>query len=79
MAIVIAVAMLKGTKMSDLDLSGPDFRFKRRKLKLTQAALGELLGCTRQHIQNCEDRITVPRAFALAIRQIEAMRQHEAA
>lgn len=62
-----------------IEMGGADFRDRRIRLQLTQAQMAALLGCTRQHIWNLEDRVAVPAVYALALMQIEAARENAAA
>lgn len=60
-------------------MSGDELRRARKSLRLTQAGLAEILGCTRQHVTNLEDRVLVPAHYALAVRHLLAMAKNEAA
>ena len=62
-----------------VEMSGSEFRNVRKRLKLRQDELAALLNRTRQHISRLESKKTIPSVYALAIRQLEAIKTDAAA
>lgn len=57
--------------MTVIMMSGQEFKEARKRLRLKQDALGEVLACTRQTISAIENKPVVPPLYALAIRALE--------
>lgn len=52
---------------NQFDMSGQDFRLKRRQIGMTQQRLADILECSRQHIVTLEAMHTVPVVWAMAM------------
>lgn len=50
-----------------MDMSGNEFRLKRKQIGLTQRELADVFECSRQHIVMIEQAHTVPAVYALAM------------
>lgn len=58
-------------------MTGLEFRAKRKAMRLTQAQIAEMMGCSRHLIIQIENGVEAPAVYALAISAIEA--SHEPA
>lgn len=65
--------------MATDDMSGEEFRERRKRLRITQSGMATIFKCSRQYIGEIEDRLAVPPAYALAILQLEHSASHDAA
>lgn len=67
----VIVPNIKGRIPMIEQISGEDFRKRRKALGMTQSELGRELGVTRQYIGMIENEILVPKMVSLAFLKLE--------